>query len=259
MFMARSSACCCAALFLGGGPGIETAGGFYWLTTSGALRRFSVDRRRRRAAVVLRGLCHYFLLFTAIVCAVRRRRPIPMTLLAPIVMVSCELVVPQLFPCGQWISQAWNPLVIQISELTGPLGVTALLMLVNGALYDLLLDALGARHWGVIAATVLAAALIFGAVRMHRVDEAVARAPSLKVGLVQPNFAYSNDGVFSRELALRQTQCVAGAVAAPGEGRRAIDWCGAGAAIPWRCRAISVPTFRLRVLPWSAAASTNRS
>ncbi len=56
-----------------------------------------------------------------------------MTLLAPIAMVSCELLVPQLFPCGQWISQAWNPLVIQVSELTGPFGVTALLMMINGA------------------------------------------------------------------------------------------------------------------------------
>ncbi len=63
-----------------------------------------------------------------------------MTLLAPIVMVGCEFVVPQLFPCGQWISQAWHPLVIQVTELTGPLGVTALLMLVNGALYDLSVD-----------------------------------------------------------------------------------------------------------------------
>ncbi len=75
-----------------------------------------------------------FLLFSAVVCSIRRRRAVPMTLLAPIVMVSCELVVPQLFPCGQWISQAWNPHVIQMSEVTGPLGVTALLMLVNGAL-----------------------------------------------------------------------------------------------------------------------------
>ena len=194
------------ALFLGWWAGvIETAGGFYWLID--VMGRFA-DFPWIGGAGVLLLFCAaraiIFLLFTAIVCAVRRRRPIPMTLLAPIAMVSCELVVPQLFPCGQWISQAWNPLVIQISELTGPLGVTALLMLVNGALYDLLLDARGARYPAISAAAVLAAALIFGAVRMHQVDAAVARAPSLKVGLVQPNFAYSNDGVFSRELALRQ-------------------------------------------------------
>jgi apolipoprotein N-acyltransferase len=67
-----------------------------------------------------------FLLFTGIVRGIRSRRRVPMTVLAPIAMVSSELVVPQIFPCGQWISQAWHPLIIQIAELTGPLGVTAL-------------------------------------------------------------------------------------------------------------------------------------
>ena len=49
-----------------------------------------------------------------------------------------------------------------------------------------------------------AAALIFGAVRMRQMDAIVARAPRLKVGLVQPNFAYSIDGEFSRDEAVRQ-------------------------------------------------------
>jgi len=43
------------------------------------------------------------------------------------------------------------------------------------------------------------AALIFGAVRMRQVDDIAARAPRLKVGLVQPNFAYTVDGEFSRD------------------------------------------------------------
>ena len=145
-----------------------------------------------------------FLLFTGAVLAIRKRIRVPMTLLAPIAMVSCELLVPQLFPCGQWISQAWNPLVIQVSELTGPLGVTALLMMLNGALYDLILDRRAARYSAVAAAALLAAALIFGAVRMRQVDQIAARAPHLKVGLVQPNFAYTIDGDFSRDEALRQ-------------------------------------------------------
>jgi len=99
-----------------------------------------------------------FLLFTAIVRGIRMRRRVPMSLLAPLCMVSCELAVPQLFPCGQWISQAWQPLVIQIAELTGPLGVTALLMLVNGALYDLAVDGRAARNLALGAAALVAAA-----------------------------------------------------------------------------------------------------
>ncbi len=177
------------ALFLGWWAGVvETGGGFYWLID--VMQRFA-DFAWWAAAPVFLLFCAaraiIFLLFTGIVYGIRQRRRVPMTVLAPLCMVSCELVVPQLFPCGQWISQAWQPLVIQISELTGPLGVTALLMLVNGALYDLAVDA-----------------LVFGAVRMRQVDDTVARAPRLKVGLVQPNFAYTVDGEFSRDEAIRQ-------------------------------------------------------
>src|SRR6202140_5929357 len=112
------------------------------------------------AALVLLVFCAaravIFLLFTGLVRGIRRRRRVPMTLLAPVGMVSCEFVVPQLFPCGQWISQAWHPLVIQIAELTGPLGVTALLMLINGALYDLAVDRRGALYPALAGAALLA-------------------------------------------------------------------------------------------------------
>jgi apolipoprotein N-acyltransferase len=194
------------ALFLGWWAGlIETAGGFYWLID--VMQRFA-DFPWLGAAAVFLLFCAtraiIFLLFTAVVYPVRRRARLPMALLGPIVMVSCELIVPQLFPCGQWISQAWNPLVIQISELTGPLGVTALLMMVNGALYDLTVNARAARYPAMACAVILAAALVFGVVRMRAIDDDVAHAPRLKVGLVQPNFAYSIDGEFSRDEALRQ-------------------------------------------------------
>src|SRR5271154_39282 len=188
------------ALFLGWWAGVvETAGGFYWLID--VMQRFA-DFPWWAAALVLLLFCAtralIFLLFTGIVCAIRLWRRLPMTLLAPIVMVSCELAVPQLFPCGQWISQAWHPLVIQIAELTGPLGVTALLMLVNGALYDLAVNGRAARYPAAAAAALVASALIFGAVRMQQIDDIVARAPRLKIGLVQPNFSYTMDGEIPR-------------------------------------------------------------
>src|ERR1700716_3217929 len=136
------------ALILGWWAGVvETAGGFYWLID--VTRRFAYFPGWP-AVLVLLLFCAaravIFLLFTGIVYGIRRRRRVPMTLLAPLGMVSSELVVPQLFPCGQWISQAWHPLVIQIAELTGPLGITALLMMVNGALYDLWVDRRAARY-----------------------------------------------------------------------------------------------------------------
>jgi len=194
------------ALFLGWWAGVvETAGGFYWLID--VAQRFA-DFPWWAAALVLLAFCAaralIFLLFTAIVCFIRRRQRVPMTLLAPVVLVGCELVVPQIFPCGQWISQAWHPLVIQITELTGPLGVTALLMLVNGAIYDVGVDGRAARFSALTAAALVAASLIFGAVRMRQVDDIAAQAPRLKVGLVQPNFAYAVTDESSRDEAIRQ-------------------------------------------------------
>ena len=207
MFMAiERTASFRRALFLGSWAGlVETAGGYYWLID--VMRRFA-DFPWIGAAAVFLLFCAsraiIFLAFTAAVLAIRKRIRVPMTLLAPIAMVSCELLVPQLFPAGQWISQAWNPLVIQVSELTGPLGVTALLMMINGALYDLTRSPRAARYPAMASAALLAAALIFGAVRMRQIDEIAARVPSLKIGLVQPNFAYTIDGEFSRNEALRQ-------------------------------------------------------
>jgi apolipoprotein N-acyltransferase len=194
------------ALVLGWWAGVvETGGGFYWLID--LTQRFAGFSWIAGAGVLLlfcaaRALI--FLLFTGIVCAIRGHRRLPMALLAPLGMVIGELAVPQVFPCGQWISQAWHPLVIQITELTGPLGVTALLMAVNGALYDLLAREACAKGSAVAAAALLAASLVFGVIRMRQVDAVIAAAPRLAVGLVQPNFAYAADGELTQEEALRE-------------------------------------------------------
>jgi apolipoprotein N-acyltransferase len=184
---------------------VETGGGFYWLID--VMQRFA-DFPWIGAAPIFLLFCAaralIFLVFTAIVLGVRRRLNLPMTLLAPLAMVSGELLVPQIFPCGQWISQAWHPLIIQISDITGPYGVTAILMMVSGALYDFSRGARAARLPAAAAATVLAAVIIYGAIRLQQVDAAIAAAPRLDIGLVQPNFAYSVTGDESREEILRQ-------------------------------------------------------
>ena len=194
------------ALFLGWWAGVvETGGGFYWLID--VMQRFA-DFPWIGAAPVFLVFCAaralIFLVFTAIVLGVRRRLKLPMTLIAPLAMVSGELLVPQIFPCGQWISQAWHPLVIQMAEITGPFGGTAILLMVSGALYDLSQGARAAFLPAAAAAALLAVLLIFGAVRMRQVDAAIAAAPRLDIGLVQPNFAYSVSGDESRQEILSQ-------------------------------------------------------
>ena len=83
--------------------------------------------------------------------------------------------MPQIFPCGQWITQAWHPLVIQIAELTGPWGVTALLMMVNGAIYDLWASPRTRAIAAISAAAMLAARAGFRR-RAHAPDGRARRA-----------------------------------------------------------------------------------
>jgi apolipoprotein N-acyltransferase len=184
---------------------VETAGGFYWLID--VMQRFA-DFPWIFAALVFLAFCAarglIFVAFGIIVSGIRRWRPLPMALLAPVAMVSGELIVPQIFPCGQWISQAWNPHVIQISEITGAMGVTALLLMVSGAIYDLTRDARAARLPAAAAGLIALACFAFGAVRIRQVDAQIAQAPRVKIGLVQPNFAYQVSGETSRDEILRQ-------------------------------------------------------
>src|SRR5262245_52301518 len=69
-----------------------------------------------------------FAIFSWAVRRFHRRTKLPLVVAAPLLMVAIELVMPQIFPYYLAISQAFFPLVIQIADLTGPLGVTALML-----------------------------------------------------------------------------------------------------------------------------------
>jgi apolipoprotein N-acyltransferase len=175
-------------------------GGFYWI--AGLLVRFG------HMPLALAGplyvlLCAYqgvvFALFAWIVTLVRRRAPeFPLVILAPVTMTALELVVPFVFPWYLAITQAWVRPVIQIAELTGPLGVTFLMLMVNGLIADLLEARLARRPWplGRVAgaAVVLAFALGFGQVRIHQVEARRAQAPKVKLGIVQANIGIVEKG-----------------------------------------------------------------
>jgi apolipoprotein N-acyltransferase len=139
--------------------------------------------------VAYQGLA--FALFSWGIRRLRHRTKLPLVLLAPLVMVAIEIAVPQMFPYYLAISQAFVPIVIQIADLTGPLGVTALMLALNGAL----LDAWQHRDRGVrvagrgvaIVAALIAADLAYGGLRLHQADARRAAAPKVKTGVVQAN------------------------------------------------------------------------
>jgi apolipoprotein N-acyltransferase len=145
-----------------------------------------------------------FALFSWGITRVRRRvGGLPMALVAPLVMVVIELCLPQIFPFYLAITQAWVAPVIQIADVTGPLGVTFLLVAVNGALHDLLAawwarraadgdrgpapDGARARRAAAVVAAAMVLVVAYGFLRIHQVDARRAAAPKVKAGLVQAN------------------------------------------------------------------------
>ena len=185
------------ALFYGFVCGLVTnVGGFYWV--KGMLERFGQLPFAAAAALLLLLASYQALVFVAFAWAVRALRGatrLPMTLVAPLAMVTFELSVPLVFPFYLAITQAWQLHVIQIADLTGPLGVTALLFMVNGAIYDVLTER--SSRWKAVAGAglVLLLALGYGHLRIGQIAARRAAAPKLDVGVVQPNVNFDMKGV----------------------------------------------------------------
>jgi len=185
--------------------GVAVAGGFYWIVE--LLRRFA-DMPTPLARLVFLLFCATqgiaFLFFGMTVHFIRRRKRLPMIVLAPLAMVTFEWLTPQVFPWHLAIVLAGHPLAIQIADLTGPLGVTALLLVVNGAIYDLITDRRHRLTSPLAAAIFLATSLLYGSGRMRHFDALSATVSKLRIGIVQPNVAYNEKGVRHPEWARSQ-------------------------------------------------------
>src|SRR5262249_59985999 len=79
---------------------------------------------------------------------------------------------------------------------------TALLLAVNGAIYEVIL----ARRWRPAVATAGALVLVlgYGELRLRQVDAAVAAAPEVTIGVVQGNVPFSEKGYEHPEVAAKQ-------------------------------------------------------
>ncbi len=184
---------------------VATAGGFYWMVP--LMQRFA-GMPMVLALAVYAIFCLYqgitFLLFGVTTRAIRQSSSLPMALVAPIVFVTFEWMVPLLFPFYVAITQAWHPVVIQIADVAGPLGISALLLVANGVLYDVIQLRRNALKPASIGVCVIAAGLVYGVVRIRQIDSTAARAPTIKIGAVQGNVAYDEKGEKNPALAPRQ-------------------------------------------------------
>jgi apolipoprotein N-acyltransferase len=193
---------------------VANALAFSWM--AGLLERFGHMPAIEALPIVLLLVGYQGLAFASFSWAVRRfyrRTKLPLVLIAPLMMVAIELAMPQIFPYYLAISQAFVPIVIQIADITGPLGVTALMLAFNGAA----LDAWRLREGGwrsasrglQIVGALVAANLVYGGVRMHQVDARRAAAPKVKTGVVQANVGILekwDPHEFARLLATHQNQ-----------------------------------------------------
>jgi len=190
---------------------VANVGGFYWIV--GLLERFG-QFPWPIAVLGLLLLASYqgvvYWLFGLAVRGIRRaraERPLPMIVVAPIALVCFELLVPFIFPWYLAITQAWHPLVIQIADLAGPVGVSAVLAFTAGAIFDLAKQRGRARlRTGAIAVGVVAMVLGYGGLRLSQVRGQREAAPKLRVGVVQPNIAFNQKG--NRDLAFDQLRAL---------------------------------------------------
>ncbi len=181
------------ALLLGTVVGfVATLGGFTWIVY--LLREFGHLSNAVSIPLFVVGafvLGSQYGLFAALTTSLRRRTGFSVALVAPVVFVAVEFAFPLLFPWYYGNGQYAVPLVTQIADLTGVLGVSGLLVATQAALY-----AFGAAllrraplPWRsvLVAAGLVAATLGYGALRIVQTDAAAAAAPRLRIGMVEAN------------------------------------------------------------------------
>jgi apolipoprotein N-acyltransferase len=117
----------------------------------------------------------------------------PLGLAAPVLWVSLEFLYPNLFPWRLANSQFHAPVLMQIGDLTGPFGLSFVMLWISAGL-AMLLEAPRRTLPLAAAAAATAAVVIYGVVRLPAIDRAMAAAPTVHVGLVQGDVGIKEKG-----------------------------------------------------------------
>jgi len=131
-----------------------------------------------------------FVLFTL---ALHRTGPGFLALAAPLLWVSLEFWYPNLFPWRMGHCQLHVPVLMQIGEITGPYGLSFVMVWVAAALASALERPrrLAPLLLAVGAALVI---IVYGVVRLPMVDAVLRAAPAVRVALVQGNVGIKQKG-----------------------------------------------------------------
>jgi apolipoprotein N-acyltransferase len=178
---------------------VSYAGGYYWLWR--IVDVFLGGNIALGVGIWLADSSWFALRYAlyALLYAVLRWRGWPIALAAVPTLVVIEWVYPLLFPTYFGHALAEQITFIQLSDIGGPLLLTAFLALVNAAGFETWRWITGARPrpsatW-TCAALAIALAWAYGTWRIAQIERAVAAAPTLRVGIVQGNLGIQEKGV----------------------------------------------------------------
>ncbi|HVF17187.1 MAG TPA: apolipoprotein N-acyltransferase [Steroidobacteraceae bacterium] len=197
------------ALLIGTVFGLVTnAGGYYWVVhTIGTFGNMPL-------AVAVLGyllLCLYQGFLLAIVLALVRRaqqqRGIAPVWSLAVVFPAIELAYPLLFPSYIGNSQLEFNTITQFVDITGMAGLTLLIGLVNGGIYEIIEARLQTRRIQPLRLAVPAVAFltcaIYGFIRLPQVDAMTASAPKATVGIIQTNIGARDKAADPEEFVVR--------------------------------------------------------
>lgn len=191
---------------------VTLTGGFYWITYTIHVFAFMPWVVSALGCVLLsvaQGL--EFAVFGFLYAWLRNRRGRGILLAATVSFVAAEFISPQLFPHYFAASQFRQIPLIQICDITGVLGLTALIVFVNACVYIMIRGVLAERRflWRAALAAIAmpAIALAYGYLRIPAVESEMFAAPHLRFGIAQANLGIREKSRFpERAIRLNQEQ-----------------------------------------------------
>jgi apolipoprotein N-acyltransferase len=131
--------------------------------------------------------------FVLFALAWRRTGPGPLALAAPLLWVALEFLYPNFFPWRMANCQFHAPVLLQIGDVTGPFGLSFVMVWVSAGIAALLGRP---RRFAPVLAAAGAAAVVaaYGMIRLPMIDRAMQAAPTVRVALVQGNVSIKEKG-----------------------------------------------------------------
>jgi apolipoprotein N-acyltransferase len=133
--------------------------------------------------------------FVLLALALRRTGIGPLALSAPLVWVTLEFLYPHLFPWRLGHSQFMAPVLIQIGDITGPYGLSFVMLWFAAGVARLFGEPRDVKPV-LVALAAAVGVIIYGAIRLPVVDAAMQAAPKIKVALAQGNITIKEKGDF---------------------------------------------------------------